>query len=78
MSIEKAIEALNSRVNYKDDNFTVTANRFETNVYCRGELIAYHKDYYTGVSAFISEDPVIREAAGKAWELIWGKCPIGF
>ena len=75
MSIEKAIESLKSRVHYKCGDFIVNVNWFEATLYCRGELIACHTDYYTLVSAFPSKDSIIREATEKARELILGRSP---
>lgn len=75
MSIEKAIESLKSRVHYKCGDFIVNVNWFEATLYCRGELIACHTDYYTWVSAFPSKDSIIREATEKARELILGRSP---
>lgn len=75
MSIEKAIESLKSRTHYKCGDFIVNVNWFEATLYCRGELIACHTDYYTLVSAFPSKDSIIREATEKARELILGRSP---
>jgi len=74
MSIERAIQALKAKESYRDDNFVVT-HGVESSVYCCGERIVHVSEGYIGVLSYISEDPIIREATGKAWELIWGKRP---
>jgi len=75
MSIERAIQALKAKECFHDDIFAVT-HGVESSVYCCGERIVNISQGYIGVTAYVSENPIIREATGKAWELIWGSRPV--